>query len=203
MMDKYLGFVLILLLLFSGCSHKKTQTTLSNTELTAFTVGDYEITQVSKELSQNLSIPLHEKGFDQNQTSTLDEVTLIKVDSALCLILNGKIFQENAADPIENAIYIVQEITEILKKYPNIIIQVTGHTDKDEESEDHQDLSDNRAITIAEILYKLEAKNETYAKGCSDKKPLFLDKKIDNELSNARVEIYLYANKEKMVDRCK
>jgi len=202
MRDKYLGTILILFLFFSGCSHKTTQTTLNNTSLTAFTVGDYEITQVSKELSQNLSIPLHEKGFDQNHTSTLDEVTLIKVDNALCLILNGKIFQENSASPIENAIYIVEEITDILKKYPHIIIQVTGHTDKHEDSENHQDLSDNRAITIAEILYKLEAKNDTFAKGCSDKKPLFSDKETDDALSNARVEIYLYANKEKMIDRC-
>jgi len=204
MIYKRRGVLLVLsLLVFSACSHKITQTTFTKNDMTAFTAGDYEITQVAKELSTKLSIPLHQKKLDTNQSKTLDEVTLIKVDNALCLILNGKIFQENRADPIENALYIVQEITDILKKYPHIIIQVTGHTDKNEKSEHHQDLSDNRAITIAEILYKLEAKNETYAKGCADKKPLFEDDASAVELSNARVEIYLYANKEKMIDHCK
>ncbi len=194
---------IVLLLFFTACSHKTTQTTRTQNDMSAFTVGDYEIGQVSKELSKNLAIPIHQKYFDQNNNSTLDEVTLINVDNALCLILNGNIFQENKATPVENAVYIVQEITDILKKYPHIIIQVTGHTDKDEKSENHQDLSDNRAITIAEILYKLEAKNETFAKGCADKKPLFSANSSDKELSNARVEIYLYANKEKMIDHCK
>ncbi len=194
---------MIVLLFFSACSYRITQTSLDDGDLTAFTAGDYEIAQVAKELSKSLSVPLQEKNYDTNQSTPLDEVTLIKVDGSLCLILNGKIFQKNKAIPIENALYIVQEITDIIKKYPHIIIQVTGHTDSQEETKKHQDLSDNRAISIAEILYKLDAKNETYAKGCADKKPLFSDTSKDDALSNARVEIYLYANKEKMVDHCK
>ncbi len=204
MLRKLLTLALMMLLLFfSACSYKRTQTSLNEGNLTAFTAGDYEIAQVAKELSNNLSIPLQEKDYDTNQSIPLDEVTLIKGDASLCIILNGKIFQKNKAIPIENAIYIVQEITDIIKKYPHIIIQVTGHTDTKEETKKHQDLSDNRAISIAEILYKLDAKNETYAKGCADKKPLYSDTSKDDALSNARVEIYLYANKEKMVDHCK
>ncbi len=204
MIDRVLALILIVVLLtFSACSYKRIKTSLNEGNLTAFTAGDYEISQVTKELSQSLSIPLYEKNYNTKQRTPLDEVTLIKVDGALCIILNGKIFQKNKAIPIDNAVYIVQEITEIIKKYPHVIIQVTGHTDAREETKKHQDLSDNRAISIAEILYKLDAKNETYAKGCADKKPLFHHIDDADELSNARVEIYLYANKEKMVDRCK
>jgi len=83
--------LMILLLCFSACSYKRTQTSLNEANLTAFTAGDYEIVQVAKELSENLAIPLQEKKFDTNQSMPLDEVTLIKVDSALCIILNGKI----------------------------------------------------------------------------------------------------------------
>ena len=203
MIHRLLAFTLMILLLsFSACSFKRTQTSHNEGNLTAFTAGDYEIAQVAKELSESLSVPLQNKNHDANQSASLDEVTLIKVDSALCLILNGKIFQKNKAIPIKNAVYIVQQITDIIKKYPHIIIQVTGHTDSKEETKKHQDLSDNRAISIAEILYKLDAKNETYAKGCADKKPLFSNTNEDDGLSNARVEIYLYANKEKMIDRC-
>ncbi len=195
--------LIALLPLFWACSYKRTQTSLNEGNLTAFTVGDYELAEAAKELSENLSIPLQEQNEDTKQNIPLNEITLLKVDGALCLILNGQIFQKNKAVPIENAVYIIHEVTNVIKKYPHIIIQVTGHTDSHEETKKHQDLSDNRAISIAEILYKLDAKNETYAKGCADKKPLFLNTDKDDALSNARVEIYLYGNKEKMVDRCK
>ena len=137
------------------------------------------------------------------QASALDEVTLIKLPHALKLILNGQIFKPNSATPIENALYIVQDITKTIKQYPHVIIQVTGHSDSMEKTKEHQDLSDNRAISIAEILYNLDTKNETYAKGCADKKPLFLDANKSEEISNARVEITLYSNKENMIDQCK
>ncbi len=202
-MIKNLLSLILLLTLFSACSQKQTHTLLQEGNLTAFTMGDYELELATKELSDHLSIPLQEKKIASGQRTPLDEVTLIKVDGALSLIINGKIFHKNSATPIENALYIVEEITDVLKKYPHIIIQVTGHTDRHEEAKNHQDLSDNRAISIAEMLYKLDTKNETYAKGCADKKPLFLDTDKESALSNARVEIYLYANKEKMVDRCK
>jgi flagellar motor protein MotB len=191
-----------MLLLFGGCSHKKITTKLKEQNLTLFTEGDYEIEELAKELSKKLAIPLY-KGKLKEQESTLDEITLIKINHALRLILNGMIFKPNSAKPIENARYIVQEITTILKKYPHIIIQVNGHTDPLEDTKHHQDLSDNRAITIAEILYKLDAKNETYAKGCGDKKPLLLNPNQNDSRINARVEIYLYSNKEYMIDQCK
>ena len=200
---KYFGtFFILHFLLFTACSSKITRTVVTN-NITAFTVGDYELTQVTKELSANLSIPIHEKKLDSNQRKSLDELTLIKVDNALCLIIPGNIFNDNKAYPIENAIYVVQEITDILKKYPHIIIQVTGHTDKNEKSKHPQELSDNRAITIAEIFYARDTKNEIFAKGCAQNKPIFTNIQANKRFSNARIEIYLYANKEKMLDPCK
>jgi flagellar motor protein MotB len=197
-----MGIIFSFILLFSACSHKRIKTTLKEQNLTTFTEGDYELEQLTKELSTKLAIPLYKGEFKQ-QEQPLDEITLIKINHALRLILNGLIFQPNSAKPIENALYIVQDITNILKKYPHIIIQVNGHTDPKEETKNHQDLSDNRAITIAEILYKLDTKNETYAKGCGDKKPLFQIGSASDSHVNARVEIYLYSNKEHMVDQCK
>ena len=197
----HITLLLFLLLFSSACSHKTVKTSIQEENLTAYTVGDYEIETLSKELPKALSIPLHTKDFNP-QNSALDEITLIKLDHALKLILNGMIFEPNSATPVENAVYIVQDLTSILKKYPHVVIQVTGHSDSLEKTSHHQDLSDNRAISIAEILYKLDTKNETYAKGCSDKKPLFIDNNQSDDLSNARVEITLYGNKENMIDQC-
>ena len=204
MIDTLWALILLALLLFSSaCSTKRTKIVLKESNLTTFTEGDYELTQVANTLAEDLDIPLHRQNELLKQNLPLDEVTFVKVDHALCLILNGKIFQKNRATPIENAHYIIQDIANVIKQYPHLIIQVTGHTDSHEENTKHQDLSDNRAISIAEILYKLDAKNETYAKGCGDKKPLFFSTDKEDTLSNARVEIYIYANKAKMIDRCK
>lgn len=190
------------LFLFTACSQKTTYITGIENNITTFTQGDYEITQVTNELSKSLEIPIENASFYQNIDRTLGEITLIKLPSALCIILNGQIFSTGEGKPIQTATYIIEDITKIIKKYPHLVIQVTGHSDKATEHDD-QDLSDNRAISIAEILYRLEARNDTYAKGCGDRKPLFTTFSNGESISNARVGIYLYGNKEKMIDRCR
>ncbi len=193
----------IILLLLQACSHKSTYSILEHERLTATTEGDFEIIEATKELAQVLGIPLYHDNKEFNKRKILDEVTLIKSQDSLRIILNGMIFQENSTVPIENSVHIIEEITKVIRKYPHLILQVTGHSDKNESSKNHQDLSDNRAISIAEILYKLDSKNETYAKGCADKKPLIKDLPRDEILTNARIEIYLYPNKANMVDQCR
>jgi flagellar motor protein MotB len=190
-----------LLLLLQACSEKKSYITRMENNVTTYTAGDYEITKITSELSKLLDAPIKDQTFYQNDDRTMGEVTLLKLPNSLCVILNGQIFKTGEDKPNETATYIIEDIVTILKKYPHLVVQVTGHSNKATESND-QDLSDNRAISIAEILYKLESRNETYAKGCGDKKPLFTTFSQGESITNARVEIYLYANKEKMVDHC-
>ena len=196
-----LSILLSLLFLSTACSEKKSYITKIENNITTFTQGDYAITQLSQELSSSLDIPIKDYMFYQNIDRTLGEVTLIKLPTTLCIILNGQIFTANNDAPIHNANYILEDITKIIKKYPRIVVQVIGHSDKATE-ENHQDLSDNRAISIAEIIYNLEARNDTYAKGCGDRKPLFTTFNTGESISNARIEIYLYGDKEKMIDHC-
>jgi len=159
------------------------------------------IMMVAKELASSLSIPIKNGTISQEERDNLDEITLIALPNAINLTLNGQIFEPNKSKPNDNVVPLIEEISENLKKYPQLIIQVTGHTDK-EESGVHQDLSNDRALNIAEMFYTLELPHEIFAKGCADEKPLF-SKKADNKtLSNARVEIYLYADKEQMKDYC-
>jgi len=191
-----------LILFLQACSEKKSYVTRIHNNVTTYTAGDYEINQISTELSKLLDAPIKDQTFYQNDDRTLGEVTLLKLPNSLCVILNGQIFKRGEDKPNETATYIIEDIVTILKKYPHLVVQVTGHSDKATESDD-QDLSDNRAISIAEILYNLESRNETYAKGCGDKKPLFTTFSEGESITNARVEIYLYGNKEKMIDHCR
>jgi len=204
MIGSFLNILYIFIIFFFiSCTQKTMQSTiqLHNSSISAITEGDYEINQAVQEISKRLSIPILDKRPVYDSDTVFDEVTMLKIDRTIHLILTGKIFQKNKAKPIENAIYIVEDIANIIKKYPHIVVQVTGHSTKMEEKP--QELSDNRAITIAEILYKKEAKNDTFAKGCADKKPLFTEHTDDDSITNARIEIYLYPNKENMRDQCK
>ena len=202
MISKQTLYILIgILFFFTACSEKRSYITKIDNNVSVFTQGDYEITQITQELSRSLETPIEDSRFFQNVNRTLAEVTLVKLPSSLCIILNGKIFTLNNHKPIQSASYIIEDITKIITKYPHLVIQVIGHSNKATEN-NHQDLSDNRAISIAEILYKLEARNDTFAKGCGDRKPLFTTFNSGESVSNARVEIYLYGNKEKMIDHC-
>ncbi len=197
----YIATLLGLIFLLQACSEKRTYISRIENNITTYTAGSFEISQITEELSKLLDAPIKDSTFYQNDERTLGEVTLLKLPNSLCIILNGKIFKTGEDNPNETATYIIEDIVTILKKYPHLVVQVTGHSDKATEH-DNQDLSDNRAISIAEILYNLESRNETYAKGCGDKKPLFTTFEKGESITNARVEIYLYPNKEKMVDHC-
>lgn len=192
------------LLFFTSCSQKTSvRSSAYKHDIHTFTQGDYELGLFTNEISKQLETPIHSHNAKKKLSAPLDEITLIKTESALRIIISGEIFDSNSATPIENATYILGDIIKVLNNYPNIIIQVNGHSDRNEEMGEHQELSDNRAITIAEILYSFESRNETYAKGCGDRKPLFGKNIEDDSISNARVEIYLYPNKEKMLDQCR
>ncbi len=203
-MSKYHLFTLCLpiLFLFCACSHKTTTSTLQVEPISAITEGDYEIEKIAKDLTSGLGTVLHDKNFQLKDENSLDEVTLIKLDRAIRIILNGKIFRPDQAKPVKNAIYIIKELSEIIKNYPHLIIQVTGHSDALSDTKKLLDLSDNRAIAIANILYELDTKNETFAKGCGAQKPLFTKSADKDKIANARVEIFLYPNKKNMIDQC-
>jgi flagellar motor protein MotB len=203
MIEKYFNITLLsLIFLLQACSEKKTYLTAMHNDVKAYTAGSYEINQIIQELSKKLDAPIKDSTFYQNDDRTLGEVTLLELPNSICIILNGKIFKRGEDKPNETATYIIEDIVSILKKYPHLVVQVVGHSDKTTES-NNQDLSDNRAISIAEILYNLESRNETYAKGCSDKKPLFTTFQKGESISNARIEIYLYSNKGSMIDHCR
>ena len=193
---------LTIALLFTACSTKTTHITITN-NITAFTVGDYELAQVGRALSTALATPLLQYKEETNQSKKMDLLTLRKEKNDLALTLHGDIFQKGQARPETNIINLIEHIADTLKRYPHIVIQLTGNTDNDEQSQDFQELSDNRAITIAEIFYTKDSNNEIFAKGCNHNKELVKATPKDNRFSNAPIHIYLYANKEKMLDPCK
>jgi outer membrane protein OmpA-like peptidoglycan-associated protein len=141
--------------------------------------------------------------YYMNNQDTLDEVTLIKEKNDLRVIINGHIFELDSAKPVKSTRYIIEDLASVVNSYPHLDIRVYGHSGKDGTDKERQDLSDNRAIAVAQILYELDNKNDTLAKGCSDRKPLFAIDSDEHIISNGRVEIFFYIDSKKAKDQCR
>ncbi len=111
-------------------------------------------------------------------------------------------FVTNSITPTPSARAEIQRMIPVFRKYPNMIIQTVGHTDNRGSYEHNQRLSEGRAISVANILKNNGIKNPIYSKGCSYLKPVVPNSNSTNWALNRRVEVYLYPNKESVIDPC-
>ncbi|HUI69251.1 MAG TPA: OmpA family protein, partial [Spirochaetia bacterium] len=92
----------------------------------------------------------------------------------------------------------VQRIAEILKKYPDRDIAVTGHTARASgyTEEDYQTLSDQRARAVADYLLSLGARaaEQITVRGMGDRVPIADNSTDDGRRKNRRVEITILEN---------
>ncbi len=85
-------------------------------------------------------------------------------------------------------------ITPIINSYTPTTIQIIGYADELKNRKKNQHLADNRAITVAELLFNQGIRDEIFAKGC-------LNKSIKNQ-DNQNIEIYIYKNKFQLERNC-
>ena len=91
----------------------------------------------------------------------------------------------------------------MLSKYPNTLVQVTGHTDSRGSHSYNKTLSEQRASNVGNIIYNSGVQNQIFSKGCSFDKPVAPNDSASNMGLNRRVEVYLYPNQESVIDTCK
>ncbi len=94
-------------------------------------------------------------------------------------------------------------ITPIIKEQAGLYIVVTGHANDNKNKQKNQHLSDDRAISLAELLFNAGIRDEIFAKGCSDNKanPENMDKY--NKIIDRKINIYIYPNKTNIINHCK
>lgn len=97
----------------------------------------------------------------------------------------------------------VSKVGQILKQYPQTIVETAGHTDKRGNHSYNLNLSRNRAQSVADKLYSTGISNPSYVTGCSYAKPLVDNSNQRNMALNRRVEIYLYPSNDVRVDACR
>ena len=95
----------------------------------------------------------------------------------------------------------VLKVAKLLERYPQTIVGVAGFTDDRASYAYNLKLSERRAMNVAKLL--TVNGRRPYVKGCSESKPLVPNTNARNRALNRRVEVYLFADPNRMVDPCK
>jgi outer membrane protein OmpA-like peptidoglycan-associated protein len=137
------------------------------------------------------------------ETNPDKQLVVSNTDKFVKIMFRSKMmFRTNSAVPTPSAQAEIRNMLPVFRKYPNMIIQSVGHTDNRGSYEYNQKLSEERAMSVANILKNGGIPNAIYSKGCSYSKPLVPNTNSTNWALNRRVEVYLYPNQNSVIDPC-
>lgn len=119
-----------------------------------------------------------------------------KVDSVGCTIkdeikLQGVNFATGSAELVPESDFVLSYAVETLKKYPNVVIEVRGHTDNKGSKKLNKKLSQKRAESVMAYLQSHGVTNTMTAKGYGEEHPIADNKTTDGRLENRRVTLHI------------
>ena len=134
----------------------------------------------NKETQMNLSAQAAKKAKDSI-------AKLLKIENIEFEVAKGSLTQKGKVT--------VDKLANIIRQYPNISIEIAGHTDSDGSAQFNQKLSQERVNAVKEHLISksIQAKQLT-AKGYGESKPLVPNTSDANKAKNRRVEINTQGN---------
>ncbi len=161
----------------------------------------YSLDQQAKEVAQVLNT-----NVDNNPNAEQDknkDLIVSNTDKHVKIMFRDPMmFRTNSSIPTPSAQAEIRQMIPVLQKYPNTIIQVVGHTDNRGSYAYNMQLSQARASSVGGTLHQSNLPNQIYSKGCSFSKPVAPNTTPTNMALNRRVEIYLYPNRESIIDPC-
>jgi len=162
----------------------------------------YSLDQQAKEVAQVLNTnvdnsPTAERNPDK-QLIVSNTDKFVKI-----MFRSNMMFATNSAIPTPSARAEIQNMLPVFRKYPNMIIQTVGHTDNRGSYDYNLRLSEQRALSVGNILKYGGINNPIYSKGCSFSKPIVPNTNSRNWALNRRVEVYLYPNQQAVIDPCR
>ena len=162
----------------------------------------YSLDKQAKEVADSLNT-----NVNNNPNAVLDpnqDLIVSNTDNYVKIMFrDAMMFETNSATPTMSASSKISKVTSVLEKYPNTLVQVTGHTDSRGSHSYNKTLSDKRASNVGNIIYNSGVQNQIFSKGCSFDKPVAPNDSASNMGLNRRVEVYLYPNAESVIDTCK
>lgn len=161
----------------------------------------YSMDKQAKEIAQEL-----ETNVDNDPLSVTNpdkDLIVSNTEKYVKIMLrDSMVFETNKAIPTKEASVKIAKISDVLKNYPNTIVQVVGFTDSRGSFEYNQKLSDQRAQNVGNSIHDTGIPNKIYSKGCSYNKPIAANTTKENMALNRRVEIYLYPDQNSLIDAC-
>jgi OOP family OmpA-OmpF porin len=115
-----------------------------------------------------------------------------RVDATGCsfkdeIKLPGVVFETNSADLKPESIPVLEGAVATLKRYPDLRIQVAGHTDSRGSDAYNLDLSSRRAATVLKFLQDGGVANNLVSRGYGERQPVASNTTEDGRQQNRRV----------------
>jgi outer membrane protein OmpA-like peptidoglycan-associated protein len=161
----------------------------------------YNMDQQAQEIAQVLQTDVDSSpNAEMNQDK---DIIVTKNDRFVKVTFRDKMmFATNSANLTPTARSKVNKVVDVLRNYPTTVIQVVGHTDNRGSHSYNATLSKRRAASVGSIIMNGGITNPVYKRGCSFDKPIVPNTNKKNMNLNRRVEIFLYPNRELVVDQC-
>jgi len=162
----------------------------------------YSLDQQAAEVAQTLNTNVNNNpAAEQNANNDL---IVSNTDKYVKIMFrDDMMFATNSATPTASAQAKISQLTPVLHKYSNTIIQTVGHTDSRGSFQHNQTLSEARASSVGQTIHTSGITNPIYSKGCSYSKPIAQNTSDINMALNRRVEIYLYPDQASVIDPCR
>ncbi len=133
-----------------------------------------------------------EKDITSNLPANSD-ITVRQTDQGVALNLNDILFDFDSARLTPHAEKEMETIADILKRYPDREIRISGHTDSVGDNRYNQTLSENRARAVTRMLqnrFGLDSRRISY-RGFGEEQPLAPNTTREGRAKNRRVEVLI------------
>ena len=142
----------------------------------------------------------HSENFNLADTADFQElvidVQLKKIQVGTTIILKNIFFDYNKSSLQPESYAELDRVAEILKKQPNLKIEISGHTDNQGSLKYNTDLSESRAKTVVDYLIgKGIAQSRLTYKGYAYEKPIATNDTEEGRSANRRVEFKILETK--------
>lgn len=192
-----LGLILLLLLLRTCLTDKKTTSTVVATDTTTRTAAPVNSdtvasatgpsVQVDVELPGGRRLKVAERSFNANLAGYLAEKPKAPFRTFTFDNLN---FDTNSAAITGESQTHVNDLIEIMKAYPALVIKIEGHTDNTGSEATNETLSQERADAVKAALVKAGIKADRVStKGYAAEKPTATNQTSEGRHENRRIDV--------------
>ncbi len=159
----------------------------------------YNMDNQANEIAQALGT-----GVNNDPLAALDpnnELIVSKTNNYVKIMFRDPMmFASGSANLQSRAKSKVKKVGQLLANYQQTVVGVAGFTDDQGSYSYNQGLSERRANTVANLL---AVNGYPTTRGCSFDKAIAPNNSAKNRGLNRRVEVYLYADRNKMSDPCR